>query len=410
LFSSEHRLRHLPFFQEISRHEESDAAWRNATAGLLVLRLIDGWIEDGAHVIQDEWTMRGVRSAIEEADLANNLRAILTNVVDSLAQAQRPGINLVAPRLMAYGQLLEYESSWDLAADVYETVVAHADPVSEADAATHAHLRRGFCLRHLGDLNASVAAYQAASQIAEAASDMEGVLRARIGESKAALARGNLPHADSILEDTAVRARAHNLSDVHSMALHDRAMIAGMREEYELSIKIAYEALELSQSARQRDRILSDIALSFHRLGVRSAARDAWLILAATGQEQYQRWQSTLNLMELSAEEGDEMMFEHYRRAVDESRLPPVLEINFWMQGGLGRSHLGQHELATQHLQRAIELAERYELHQMAFEAEAELKGVGTRKRLATREASALDPEIQRVAGRISATREELSV
>lgn len=411
MFSSEHKLRHLPFFEEISRHEEHEPAWKAATAGLVVLRFVDAWIEDGAHVVQeDEWALRSVRATIDEVEARSNLGGILRGIVDLMAEST-VDVRLLAPRLMAYGQLLEYESQWAMAGDVYATIIAHTHPSDEADIATRAHSRRGFCLRHVGDVDASVAAYHSAEHIAEAAGDMEGVLRARVGEASTALMFGNLPRAESILDDTIGCAAQHNLSDVHSIALHERAVVAGERGDYELSIRLAYEALELTQSSRARDRILGDIAVSFHRLGVRSAARDAWLILATTAQEQYQRWQSSLNLMEISAEEGDEIMFEYYRRAVDEMRLPPKLAANYWLQGGIGLEHLGRFSEARSYLERALLVAEEFDLHQIAFQVESTLEALGTRTRQApSREIAAFAPEVQRVAYQITTERERLSV
>ena len=410
MFSSEHKLRHLPFFEEISRHDERDPAWKAATAGLVVLRLVDAWIEEGPHVVRDDdWALRSVRATIDDVDPRSNLGGILRSVVDVMGESA-VDVRLLPPRLMAYGQLLEYEAQWAMAADVYATIIAHTHPSEDADVAARAHLRRGFCLRHVGDVDASVAAYHSAEHIAEAAGDMEGVLRARVGEASTALMFGNLPRAESILDETIGRAAQHNLTDVRSIALHERAVVAGERGDYELSIRLAYEALELTQSPRARDRILGDIAVSFHRLGVRSAARDAWLILATTAQEQYQRWQSSLNLMEISAEEGDEIMFEYYRRAVDESRLPPKLAANYWLQGGVALEHLGRHSEARRYLERALLVAEEFELNQVAFEVEATLQSSGTRTRSASADVSTFAPEVQRVAHEITTERERLSV
>ena len=48
---------------------------------------------------------------------------------------------------MAYGHVLEYESRWSLAADVYRTLVAYAHPIDDADLVVSAHIQLAFCLR-----------------------------------------------------------------------------------------------------------------------------------------------------------------------------------------------------------------------------------------------------------------------
>ena len=70
----------------------------------------------------------------------------------------------------------------------------------------------------------------------------------------------------------------------------------------------------MSNNQRDRDRTLANIATGFRYLGLMDVARDAYLVLASTAQEQYIRWMSELNLMELAALQGMELDFDKYRR------------------------------------------------------------------------------------------------
>lgn len=411
MFESEHRLRHLPFFEEIASHGEGTPEWRAAMAGVVVLRLVDAWIEDGPRVVAaDDWGMRSVRNAIEEVESNAKLRSILRSIVEVLESSTIVDMGVLAPRLMAFGQLLEYDAKWSLASDVFTSIVSHTHPVQEADVATQAHLRRGFCLRQMGDLPASLVAYQTAGEIARAANDMVGVLRARIGEAKGAIARGNMPHARAILDDTIKRAQVHGLDAVRSMALHDRSTVSAMGGDYEIAIQLAYEALSITESPRERDRILGDIAASFVNLGVHSAARDAYLILAATAQEQYERWRAMLNLMELAAAEGEEILFEQYRRSLDGAHLPPQLEVLYWLQAGNGYEALGNADSARSFLERALSVAEENELYQFVFQAESALQTLGSRARRQRAAAFAIHQEIEGIAQQLSQRREEMGV
>jgi len=411
VFESEHKLRHLPFFEEIASRNEGTPEWRASMAGVVVLRLVDAWIEDGPRVVAaDDWGMRSVRNAIDELESNEKLRSILRSVVEVLESSTNVDMGVLAPRMMAYGQLLEYDAKWTLAADVYASIIAHTHPVQEADVATQAHLRRGFCLRQMGDLPASLSAYQTAGEIARSANDMIGVLRARIGEAKAAISRGNMPHARDILDETIVRATEHGLQAVRSMALHDRSTVSFLTGEYDLSIRFAYQALSISESARERDRILGDIAAAFYKLGVHSAARDAYLILAATAQEQYERWVATLNLMEVAAFDGDELLFEQYRRSLSAQALPPQLEAFYWLQAGQGYEQLGHLHDARDFLTRAVAFADENELYQFVFEADAALKALGTGARSRARSNITVDDELEAIANRLSDQRQGIGV
>jgi len=412
LFAFEHRLRHLPFFEEMASRDEGAPEWRAAMAGVVVLRLVDAWIEDGPRVVAaDDWGMRSVRTAIDELDSNEMLRSILSSVVHVLESSTIVDMGVLAPRLMAYGQLLEYDAKWTLAGDVYSSIIGHTHPIQEADVATQAHLRRGFCLRQMGDLPASLFAYQTAGEIAQTANDMVGVLRARIGEAKGAIARGNMPQAREILDETITRAKEHGLNAVQSMALHDRSSVSYLSGDFELAIRLAYEALSITDSARERDRILGDIAASFFHLGVHSAARDAYLILAATAQEQYERWLATLNLMEVAAADGEELLFEQYRRSVDVQVLPPQLEVLYWLQGGTSYEALGHFDEARAFLEKALSFAEQNEFYNFVFQADSALRSLGSaeRRRSAGR-AVVFDEHIEGIANQLSLERHKIGV
>jgi len=106
---------------------------------------------------------------------------------------------------------------------------------------------------------------------------------------------------------------------------------------------------------------------------VKSAARDAFLILAATAREQYHRWTATINLMELSAEDGMELIFERYRQQLANEALPPILLTQFELHVGRGYQALGDEESASEWLQRAVATATRHSFNRFVFAAEAAL-------------------------------------
>lgn len=374
MFESEQKLRHLPFFEEVASHEEGDAAWRSATAGLVVLRLVDAWLEEGRSVVVDDgWSVRSVRAAIESMDDGTPIRSILDRVVDALLE-QKPDIHVVVTPLMAYAKALEYDAKWLLAADVYHSVLAHLHPLEDSDASVAAHLRIGQCFRNLGRLDEAGTAFFEASEVAHAAGDIVGVLRARVGEGIVAMLKGNLPRAETILDDTIGRAKGLALHDVRSRALHVRANVEQLRGNFERAIRMAYEALDQADSQTERDRILSDIAVSFLELGVYTAARDAYMVLSVTAQEEYVRWAAQLNLLEIAAQTGAEVHFESIRRQLSDISLPPYLATAYQLNVGNGYVRFGDLRRAESHLVRAIGLARDHGHNQYAFEAEEALR------------------------------------
>ncbi|HET9004340.1 MAG TPA: hypothetical protein VFN39_10120, partial [Gemmatimonadaceae bacterium] len=364
--------RHLPFFAELAGLEDGDEAWRSVSAGLVVLRLVDAWIEEGAAAVAaDGWGVRAVDAAIEEVPAGTPARAILRSIVDAVKRSETNDMHAIAPRLMAYARSLDLDAKWALAGDVYETVIAHVHPVEEADVAIASHLRLAYCQRSMGALDLASGSYEAASAIARDVDDMFGILRAQIGAAKIALARGNMPNAERLLDDTIARAATRDdLVDVHAMALQDRADVAFHRGRYDLAVEMAYASLALTRDPINRDRLLSDIAGAFYMLGVRSAARDAYLVLEATAQEQYHRWFAAINLMEIAAREGSTPLFERYRRALASAPFPPAQEAQFHLQTAESYEALSLPDAAIQAARRARAVADTYGFNKVAFAAE----------------------------------------
>lgn len=370
---SDHTLRHLPFFEFVASRSEDDPQWRSATAGLLVLRLVDAWADDGpAAIASDAWAVSNVRAAIEAVDPGTPIRSLLDRIVDAIEQSPA-NLRRALPPLMAYGQALEYDAQWQLAADVYHTVLGHLDPLSDSDSAIAAHLGVSRAYRLLAQLHEAGAALDAAMDIATTSGDMVGFLRARIGLARLDLTRGNLPRAQEILDDTIRRAEGPALMDVKSRALHDRSNVAHQRGQYELAIQLAYHALRQSQSPREHDRILGDIALSFLELGVYSAAQDAYLVLSATAQEQYVRWAATLNLLEISALTGAETLFELYRRQLATETLPPLMQAAYHVNVGQAYRRFNDRAKAKRHLDRGRSIAGEFGFNRYVIEAEQAL-------------------------------------
>ena len=367
---SDGMLRHLAFFEELGRMDESEAGWRAVSAGLVTMRLVDRWIAAGSTARVDAWSVSAVREAIEKVEKTTPIRRILTSVVDVMVACTAADMHALSPRLMAYGQALEYEAKWSLAADVYTVIGLHTDALNDADLAVSASLQLGFCLRTSGFLDEAAAAYARASELANASNDLCGIVRGHMGDAKIAADRGNMPRAESILDAAIEQARAYGLDDVRSRALNDRAFVAGQRGQHDRVIRFSYDALSLSKSQRERDRILTNIATAFRYIGLLDVARDAHLVLASTAQEQFIRWNSALNLLDLAAQQGSELQFDRYRRELEGADLSPQLRATYLLYVGRGYCLFHQSSLGIAYLEKAVEFAAGHRLNQLVFEAE----------------------------------------
>jgi tetratricopeptide (TPR) repeat protein len=175
------------------------------------------------------------------------------------------------------------------------------------------------------------------------------------------------------------------------MALHDRATVAILRGQNDHAARLAYGALKLTRSLTARDRILADLANAFAQLGVLDAARDAYMVLANTAQEQYVRWLAMINLLEVSAFQVNEAVFEDYRVDLTGEPLPSVLRAQAHYYTAVGYHTFGKHAAALRSLEQASELAETHHYNRLLFQIE-ELTAAVKRGTEATRRAARSAP------------------
>jgi hypothetical protein len=362
---------HTAFADVLEGMAESNIERPAISAGLSVLHLVDRWLTDVppspetlAHAIHS------ARLALDRVSAGRRARGILAAVIDAVEGTRVPDVRRVAPRLLAYGRSLDYDAQWTLAADVFATIAHHSNPGLDPEIMFDAQMRLGYCLRMSGDLDGAQDAYREAGRVATSVNNRTEALHARVGDAAIASDRGNLPGAESILDEIIAAAAAGGYDDVHAIALHDRAYVANARGQYELGAKFAFEALLRTRSLTARDRILADLAMAFTQLGVLGAARDAFLVVVETAQEQYVRWAATINLLEIASLLPNGPLFEQYRLDLVGAALPPFLRAQYHYYCALGFRTFGQPGAAQLAMQSAHDLAEQYGYNQLLFQVE----------------------------------------
>lgn len=371
-------IRHQVYFDTLGSMKEDSPSWRSVFAGLSVLRLVDAYADAGSSGKPVDWAqLHSVRMALDAVSEGDPARGVLTTVVEEASK--RGSIDdTVCRALMAYGRVLDYEASWGLATDVFSTVAKIARPEKNARFAVEAHIAVGGAARRNGDWEISARAYSQAAYIADTLGDRPGVLTVQVGIANTYLAKGNLPQAETILDDVIVQARDQELPEIQGMALHSRASLAQRKGDTAEGVKLAYEALNLTRNPNERDIVLQDIAAMFTDLGMHDAARDAHLVLTVSAQGKMVRGSATVNLMELASLDGMEEAFDSYASELATAPLGPWLKAHYLLFLGEGLTRFGRDEAADDALRQAIAFADANEIHQVSFKAQAALSRVRT--------------------------------
>jgi len=182
------------FFEAFGEAAENSPKSHSATAGLLMLRLIDHWVLAGPVMVEPESvSVKSVRNAIMQLDAKDPSREVLLGLVNTMQTIREVDIQPVLPRLFAYAACLEKRTELSLASDVYGTIARLAEENFDADLLIDSFLRLGYCQRMMGSLSDADAAYTAAGKIAKRQKETARALRAQIGHAIGSINRPDTP-------------------------------------------------------------------------------------------------------------------------------------------------------------------------------------------------------------------------
>jgi tetratricopeptide (TPR) repeat protein len=374
-------IRHQIYFDTLGTLREDSAAWRCVFAGLSVLRLVDSYGDASSAAKPAGWAqLHSVRAAIEEMSEGDPMRGVLTAVLEEVSTRNAVD-DTVSKALMAYGRALDYEAAWSLATDVFATVAKLTKPERNARLAVEANVAVGGAARRNGDWDTSARGYSQAAYIADTLGDRLGVLTVQVGIANTYLAKGNLPQAQTILDDVIVQSRDQHMPEIHGMALHSRAALAHQRGEKQEAVQLLHEALKLTTKPSDRDVVLGDLAVGFAELGMTDAARDSYLLLTVTAQTKWVSWSATINLMELASRDGMQAEFDNYSAQLRQAPMGPWLQSHYLLFLGEGLERFGRYEAATEILTGAIQYATANQIHAVAFRAEEAMVAIRSNRR-----------------------------
>jgi len=369
-------LPHRAYIEALADEPEGSPAWHAIVAGYAALQLFESWMDGGIGATAPSMLdVRRVRRYVEAVPERHPDRRGLAQLVDSIEAAtgepRRMQQAEVGRVLAAYAKLLQYDAQWGLAADVHGTIVEFAQRTNDAPQMLDAMLMRGYSLRMQGRFDEASDAYASLRAAATAAHDERYLLESHLSDAKVAVDRGNLPLARELLDRTIAEGRRAGCVPIVAKGLADRARIALAERDHDLALACLYEALELAPDPLGRERILSNIALTFSQMGLRAAARDAALLVAATAQDRSTRLTALVNLMELAHQDGRELVFEQYRRDLAGEELTPYLKVTYLEACVAGFRTFGRHGEAQQAAERMLDVAERHGLNEFVLKAEA---------------------------------------
>ncbi len=398
-------------FLERAAQAEGTSSSTIALGAFLTMRLMDQFATDRtdrsptALHYQISSTREFLAATEPQTEEVEQLRAVVQTAEEAAHTGRK---NEVHQQLLAYAKWLESELQFAEARDVLVTALrlagAGAEPLRISTL-----LQLGRVLRHLGQFEASRAAYRRGGELASAIGDNHSELLSRIGQGVVFQKTGNLPESERVLRGVLREAVERGDRDAEARACHDLAGSLHHMNRGAEGAPLAFRAYQLYEDPIQRIRALSDTGQILKERGLYGPARKAFLAVIDQGPPPEIRLRTVVELVDLSAITGDRLSFERWRREVADSyeRLPVDERVDFELKVGCGFAQFGRLVEGRKHLERALELAEKHSLPEWLFRAEALIKSEDQQQHRAGRSnaAPAVSPE---TSPELRATIEEL--
>jgi hypothetical protein len=401
-------MSHQAYFEFLAGSDQNAPAWHPVLAGLAVLRFVDSRLGEESRFAPDWASLESTRSAVTALNEGDPVRGILLRLIEAIS-GEEISPETVGRELIAYGRALNFEGRWALACDVFTSADKMTGAPHHPHISIESNIALGAASRRMGDWDASGQAYARAAHLADTLGDRATTLHVEVGRATTHMVRGNLPTAESMLESVIEQARAGGLNDVLGRALHSRMSVAHLKGEFAEAIRVGHQGLEVMTDPTQRDGLMSDIAAAFGGLGLHDSARDGYLIVAATAQSQWVRWQATLNLMELAALDDREADFKSYARELDSAPLDPKLRATYYLFLGAGQQKFATDADAEASFTEGLAVAQKHQLHQLAHDATVALSALkvhGAPRRALTTPPAEVPLSLRMIASELSDLRE----
>lgn len=370
---------HEPFLERAADPALVDSG-QTSLAAFLTLRLMDRFAA-GAYPTPPEaleYQTQATRDYLLDLQTQGPEEGHLLEIV-RVADAVRTGSKrrLLWQPLHAYAYWLEQELRLSEALDVVDTGLRLTDGETVSEE-TAARLQRGRILRLMGRLDEARDAYEAARASAVSVGDMHSALLGRIGDALVIQQLGNLPACEAALRNILRDAEELDDRDASARVHHDLGAVLVHRGHAREAIGYLFRAFELYEQAEYKLRALSDVGEALKCEGHYSASKDAFMLVLKGRAKPQTRATNMIMLLELCALTGDRVGFARWAHdiAAMATEMPPERVADFELQLGRGHAMFGHRGKAKVSLNRALALAQQYQLNEYAFRTREALSGL----------------------------------
>lgn len=188
-------LAYTSYFDTLaSLGDAASPEWHTTTAGLVVLRLVDDWLDFGpGFVASNAAYLETVRELIHSIPQDPHLQGLFNHIVTAIERTDPPSIQSLTAPLLIYAQILESQQKLGLAVAVLSPLRKRARQAQDVHTLVTTSLQYARVLCKAAEFDHARAMYDSAALYARSIGDHNATLRATAGQLRLRLARMHHP-------------------------------------------------------------------------------------------------------------------------------------------------------------------------------------------------------------------------
>ena len=378
--------------KDMEGREEDDEGGRRIAQRFVVGRVARMLADEGFVESPDrlEEQVRRARSELLASPDHDDEEALLWHrTLDVLETAQ---LGELAHVLVSLGEAVERIHHAHGALELYSCAYEAATAASLARPAAEAAWYSARLLRRRASWEDARTRYECAQAIADAAGLEDVSVHSLVGLALMKRDMGNIPGARSDLDRALALARSGGDRDALGVVHHALLGLEQIAGNLAEGLEHGWLAVDTYESPERRTQCLASLAAALMEFGDRSAAEDAWELVALMSSDAHYEVYAHDALAHLAALRGDERAFgRHAARcdSLDWEAGAPSVKAEILQYRGLSYRALGRLDLAEAWLSRAVAFAEEHGFNRVLFQAEEALGSLAAR---ATTPAESLTP------------------
>ncbi len=333
----------LELLNALAMTRETDPDWPELAGIFLALRMIQTVMSEGYVTPQARYFAIEQARLVINANRKGSLISLINIIAERATSSAEDWERVVVARLFGTAIALRLRGHAAASTDLFAMVRRIAGP--EAEISRRATRERGFAFRIVQRFGESEREYDLLVATAKRAGDRFSQLEGELGLAKVRLEMGDLVAGSRMVHAVLEKARSWREQAIECRALVDCAYIAGVEERPSDVLAHSYQALQLADEPKLRERLLINVAFAFRELGRPADSRSLAERVLQNGLEVEQNINAQILLYHLAIDEADWEAAAKSRHVLAALRMPPRIAAEYYQ--AVAREHASNKRMAS---------------------------------------------------------------